>query len=43
MHNLGAAGESNWLEGVMLLLAYCIICFAFFFYEPEGNPYGRPT
>ena len=27
-------GETNWLEGVMLLFAYMIICFAFFFYEP---------
>jgi len=27
-------GESNWLEGVMLLFAYAIICFAFFFYVP---------
>ena len=27
-------GESNWLEGVMLLFVYAIICFAFFFYVP---------
>ena len=33
-----ADGESNWLEGVMLLVAYCIICFAFFFYTPDEAP-----
>jgi len=27
-------GETNWLEGAMLLTTYCIICFAFFFYQP---------
>jgi Ca2+:H+ antiporter len=26
-------GETNWLEGAMLLFAYAIICFAFFFYN----------
>jgi len=26
-------GETNWLEGVMLLFAYGIICYAFFFFE----------
>ena len=29
-------GETNWLEGVMLLFAYSIICFAFFFYTPSS-------
>jgi len=33
-----ADGESNWLEGVMLLVAYCIICVAFFFYTPDEAP-----
>ena len=28
-------GETNWLEGAMLLFSYGIICFAFFFYEPN--------
>ena len=28
--------ETNWLEGVMLLFAYSIICFAFFFYSPSS-------
>ena len=28
-------GESNWLEGVMLLFAYFIICLSFFFYHSE--------
>jgi len=27
-------GETNWLEGAMLLFAYGIICFAFFFFKP---------
>ncbi|KAL1524955.1 hypothetical protein AB1Y20_019831 [Prymnesium parvum] len=29
-------GETNWLEGVMLLFSYCIICFAFFFFETSS-------
>ena len=28
-------GETNWLEGAMLLFAYGIICFAFFFFKSE--------
>ena len=30
-------GETNWLEGVMLLMSYAIICFAFFFYEDPSR------
>lgn len=25
-------GQTNYLEGIMLLMSYAIICFAFFFY-----------
>lgn len=28
-------GETNWLEGAMLLFTYFIICFAFFFYHHD--------
>jgi len=28
-----ADGETNWLEGVMLLMSYLIICFSFVFYD----------
>ena len=28
-------GQTNWLEGAMLLFTYVIICFAFFFFVPE--------
>jgi len=30
-------GETNWLEGAMLLFAYGIICFAFFFFKPVAK------
>ena len=33
--HLVADGETNWLEGMMLLFAYAIICYAFFFYHSE--------
>jgi len=29
------SGDTNWLEGAMLLFTYLIICFAFYFYEQE--------
>ena len=28
-------GETNWLEGAMLLMTYLIICIAFFFFVPD--------
>jgi len=28
-------GETNWLEGMMLLMSYTIICYAFFFYHSD--------
>ena len=36
-------GETNWLEGTMLLFTYFIICFAFFFYHhQEALPDDHP-
>ena len=36
-------GETNWLEGTMLLFTYFIICFAFFFYHhQEALPDNHP-
>lgn len=29
-------GETNWLEGVMLLFAYLIICTSFFYYDADA-------
>jgi hypothetical protein len=34
-------GESNWLEGLMLLMLYAILALAFFFL-PERASKGRP-
>lgn len=31
-------GQSNWLEGSLLLAAYCIIATSFFFYKEPVNP-----
>ena len=28
-------GQTNWLEGAMLLMTYIIICIAFFFFVPD--------
>lgn len=33
-------GESNWLEGVMLIVAYCIIAIVFWFDNPAGGGGG---
>ena len=30
-----ADGETNWLEGSMLLFSYVIVCMAFFFYNSD--------
>ncbi|MEO6807945.1 MAG: hypothetical protein ABI353_02400, partial [Isosphaeraceae bacterium] len=33
-------GESNWLEGAMLLMIYLILGIAFFFMPAHGEPKG---
>jgi Ca2+:H+ antiporter len=36
---IASDGESNWLEGVLLLAVYLILAIVFFF-VPEGADYG---
>jgi Ca2+:H+ antiporter len=35
-------GESNWLEGAMLLAVYLIVALAFFFLAPGAMPHSSP-
>ena len=35
-------GESNWLEGLMLLMVYAILAMAFFFLPERPRPRSRP-
>lgn len=34
-------GESNWLEGVMLMVAYCIIAIVFWFDSSTSKPMSQ--
>jgi Ca2+:H+ antiporter len=36
-------GQTNWLEGVMLLLAYVIICFIYFLERPQVSTFKDYT
>eukprot|EP01071_Lankesteria_metandrocarpae_P001964 Lankesteria_metandrocarpae@DN1993_c0_g1_i2.p1 len=36
-------GESNWLEGVMLMVAYCIIAVVFWFHKEPNSDFGPVT